>query len=141
MRLYAVYCIITADIDKKQNYVLSLSKDQIKLPIFEIHNARTMHNELRYNAKKMFNENTIRFIEEILVSYVDIQSDLTIKYLTEINKDGTFDLDNSIFILCGIVIEKKEGKDFHWQKYEFSENSFINPLFSIIDRTIQKSLL
>ena len=141
MKLYAVYCIITADISKKQNYVLSTKENEIQLPVFELHNAQTIHNEIRYYAKKMFDDNMIQFIEEVLVSYTDIQSDLVLKYIHELNKDNSFDLADSLFLLCGIVIEKKNCKNAYWNKYDFTDNSFANPLFSIIDRTIQKSLL
>jgi len=141
MKLYTVYCIITADINKKQNYVLSTKENEIELPVVELHNPQTMHNEIRYYAKKMFDDNMIRFIEEVLVSYIDIQSDLVSKYIDTLNKDNSFDIANSLFLLCGIVIEQKNCKNTYWNKYDFTQNAFHNPLFSIIDRTIQKSLL
>lgn len=141
MKLYTVYSIITADTKKKQNYVLSTESKNIVLPICEMTNARTLHNEIRYNVKKMFDTDIIRFIEEILVSYTEIQSEPTIKYIEEINADQTYDMNNSLFVLCGIVMEKKQSKMFKWKKYEFSQDTMHNPLFSIIDYTIQKSMI
>jgi hypothetical protein len=141
MKLYAVYCIITADPNKGQNYVLSTDSKEIVLPYAEIVNPKVLHNELRYNVKKMFNDNTIRFIEEIIISYTEIQTQPIVNYIEQINTNNTFDLDNSLFLLCGIIIQKKNSKDFKWKKYEMSQELVNNPLFAIIDRTIQKSLL
>lgn len=141
MKLYTVYCIITADTKKKQNYVLSTESKEIILPICEMTQTRSLHNEIRYNIKKMFDVDIIKFIEEILVSYTEIQSEPTIKYIEELNKDNTYDLNNSLFILCGVVMEKKQSNTFKWKKYEFSQETMNNPLFSIIDYTIQKSMI
>lgn len=141
MKIYIVYCIVTADTKKKQNYVLSTDSKDIVLPICEITSARTLHNEIRYNVKKMFDADIIRFIEEILVSYTDIETEPTIKYIENINQDNRYDLNQDLFILCGIVMEKKQSKTFKWKKYDFSQDAITNPLFSIIDLTIQKSLI
>lgn len=141
MKIYVVYCIVTADTKKKQNYVLSTDSKEIVLPICEITNARTIHNEIRYNVKKIFDADIIKFIEEILISYLDIETEPMIKYIESINKDKTYDIDKNLFILCGIVMEKKQSKSFKWKKYDFSQEAITNPLYSIIDFTIQKSLI
>jgi hypothetical protein len=141
MKLYAFFNIISSDINKKENYILSTDKNKIILPYSEISTPRVMMNEIKYNIKNMFDTGIIKFIEEVIISYIDIQNEILLEYVTKLDNNH-FDLDKDLFLSCGIIMNKKSTSKLFWTKFEYSLDEKIdNVTFALIDTTIQKSLL
>lgn len=137
MRLLSTYCIITADIEKEKTYIISTDTKNIILPTYEVVKPRFLMNEVRYNIKKMFAENEVKFLEEILLSKIDIQNDFVIDYLSKTLKQ--FDPDNDVALLCCATLDKKIPHQLHWRNFSIPEEKekTDNPLFYIIDFALQ----
>lgn len=141
MKTYVLYSIVSADTKRSENYILSTDKKEILFPIVDIVQPRSLWNEIRYNAKKMFDEESIKFAQEIIVSYSEIQNEFVLDYIESLNNDS-LSIDTDIFILCGIIMSKKDTKSHFWQKIEMSLDKLQrNATYSIIDYTLQKSLV
>jgi hypothetical protein len=141
MKLYAFFNIISSDINKNENYILSTDKNNIVLPYSEISTPRVMINEIKYNVKNMFDTGIVKFIEEVIISYIDIQNDILLEYVKKID-NNIFDLDNDLFLLCGVITNKKSTSKLFWTKFDYTLDEKIdNPIFALIDTTVQKSIL
>jgi hypothetical protein len=141
MNLYTFYTIISSDINKNENYILSTDKKDIILPYSQITTPRVMINEIKYNIKNMFDSGIIKFIEEIIVSYIDIQNEILLEYVQKLT-DNTFNIDNDLFLSCGVIMNKKSTSKLFWTKFDYSlDEKMKDPTYSLIDITIQKSLL
>ena len=141
MKLYTFFNIISSDINKNENYILSTDKNNIVLPYSEISTPRVMINEIKYNVKNMFDTGMVNFIEEVIISYIDIQNDMLLEYVTKLDNNN-FNLDQDLFLLCGVITNKKSTSKLFWTKFDYALDEKINnPIFALIDTTIQKSLL
>jgi hypothetical protein len=100
-------------------------------------------NEIRYNVKSIFDSKVIKFIEQVIVSGLDIKNELLIDYIKEIDTHQIYDLDHDLFLLCGIVIQKLDIVDpnFNWLKFKYSiQDKVSQPVYGIIDSILQNSL-
>jgi hypothetical protein len=143
MNVFIVYCVVTADEKEKQSYILSLDKENIVFPIYKLESPRNILNEIRYNIKSIFDEKSIKFIEQVIVSSLDIKNELLIDYIKEIDSNQIYNLDDDLFILCGIVIQKMDimVSDFNWLKFKYSiKDKITKPVYGIIDSILQTSL-
>jgi hypothetical protein len=142
--IYAIYCVLSIDHVKKENLIISKNKDKIEFPIFKIEHTRLLHNELRYNIQKILLSKTYDsdIIKNIAFSYIDIQNDLITKYIEQYYSEE-FNLDNDLFIFCGMIMERAYPlMDFEWKKFDFVKSfSNLDLINSIIDFTVQKSVL
>lgn len=137
--IYVINCILTSDQNSKSTYILSDNQTDIILPFFRIENPRFIYNQIRYDIKNLFVSKQ-RLPEEILVSFIEVENDFLIEYV-EKNKQYPIDLNKDIVVLCGIILGFKDDSKLHWKKYEFNlDTKNSNPLQSIVDHTIQKSL-
>jgi hypothetical protein len=139
-KIYVFNSIITNDLKDKKSYILSASKDKIVFPYFEIQSPRYLFNEIRCNIKNLFKPDSIRFIEEIIISFTEIQNELIINYVENL-QDSTFDLNNDIFILSSTILSEKLTTPLVWTHFNYTidiENP--NVVDSIIDYSLQKSL-
>jgi|LakMenEpi03Aug12_release.lakeMendotaPanAssembly.Ray.scaffolds.fasta_scaffold00642_55 hypothetical protein len=143
MNVFVVYCVVTADEKEKQSYILSLDKEKIIFPIYKLESPRYILNEIRYNVKSIFDSKVIKFIEQVIVSGLDIKNELLIDYIKEIDTHQIYDLDHDLFLLCGIVIQKLDIVDpnFNWLKFKYSiQDKVSQPVYGIIDSILQNSL-
>lgn len=108
-------CFITVDGGSQNIFACSTKKDELDLPYFHIENAKMLYHEIRYNIQHMFVENMIKFLEEIVISFIDIQNYLLLD-IVEKSKDKYSDIeDNDIILLCGIVLHEKLKTDsMYW---------------------------
>lgn len=139
-KIYVFNTIITSDLQNQKSYILSSSKDRILFPYFEIHSPRYLFNEIRCNIKNLFKQDSIRFIEEIIISFTEIQNELIISYVENL-QDSTFDLNNDMFILASVILSEKLQSALTWTNFNYTidiENPDI--IESIIDYSLQKSL-
>ena len=141
MKLYTFFNIISSDINKNENYILSTDKNKIVLPYSELTTPRVMINEIKYNIKNMFDTGIIKFIEEVIISYIDIQNDILLEYVESLN-NNEFDINNDLFLICGVITNKKSTSKFFWTKFDYSlDEKMKDPVFALLDTTIQKSIL
>lgn len=144
--IFVAYCVLSIDHSKKENLIISSSKDKIEFPLVKIEHPRSLHNEIRYHLQSMLLNNTYDkdIIKKIAFSYIDIQNELLMKYMENFYSDDTrFDLNNDIFILVNIIMEKTYTLNhYEWHKFEFTKSIIgMDLTTSIIDFTIQKSIL
>lgn len=138
-KVYVYNSIITTDHQSKQNYILSSSNDNIVFPRFEIESSRFLHNEIKCKIKNLFKTNTIRFIEEIIISFIDIQNELLIKY---IDTSGLKSDHDDIFLLSSIILSSKIDSHLYWKNFNYEINFQSEDIVTtLIDYCLQKSLI
>jgi hypothetical protein len=143
-RIHCIACIITSDLKKQENYIVSSSPNQIIFPSFIIESPRALNNEIRYTVKNLFKPNVFKFIQEIVISFTELQNDLLISYIESLN-NPQYDINNDIFLLCGIVLHSKlplENSKYHWStfQYNFESSGGSNQIF-IIDYVLQRLIV
>lgn len=144
MNIFVVYCIVSADTQEKQSYILSLDEEKIIFPIYKVDSPRYISNEIRYNVKSMFDKKSIQFIEQIVVSNLKIDNELLLDYISDIDTDKIYNIDENLFLVCGIVMDKlnlDKSIDFKWLKFKYSvQDKITQPVYAIIDSVLQNSL-
>ena len=139
-KIYTFNVILTYDQKTQTNYILSSHKDEIYFPFFEISNTRYLFNETRTNIKNLFHLNTIRFIEEIIVSYIDIQNEFLLDYITQLDSKQ-FNLDNDVFVLCSTILTSRFDSVLSWNKFNYELNLQKPDIkTAVIDFCIQRSI-
>lgn len=142
--IFSIYCILSVDHLKKENLVISSSKDGLKFPIYKIQYPRMLHNEMRYNMQSMLMPNTynIDLIKNISFSYIDIQNELILHYI-EKNYNEDVDVNKDVFIFSSTILDKIYPLNgLYWYKFDFVKSLTDMDLDnSIIDFVVQKSIL
>lgn len=140
-KLYVFNSILTIDQKTETNWILSLDKHHIYFPFFEISSPRYLYNESRINLKNLFSQDKIRFIEEIMISFIDVQNPFLIEYINTL-QSPLFDMDKDMFVLCSTILTSKIESTLFWNKFNY-EISFTKPDIqtAIIDYCIQKSVV
>jgi len=121
--IFVINCLITADRQSNKIYIASSNKDEIVFPLLKIENPKFLYNEIRYNIKNMFVQNAIKFLEEIIISFFDIQNYHVLELLEE--QKNKYEIENTnIILLCGVVLhEKILSENLYWIPIE---NFFIS---------------
>jgi hypothetical protein len=146
MKIYAIYCIFTADQKQKENFIVSQSPDSIIFPIKEIEHPRHLHNEIHYNLQNLFKRTTYNpeLLKNISFTHIDIQNDLVYKYLDNLNANNVLDINNDIFVLCCAILENRYELETsnHWTNFKFVKSfTDMDCVNSIVDFAIEKSIL
>lgn len=110
MNINVFNCLITADPPAKKIYVASSKQDIIVLPVTHIDQPKFLFNEIRYNIKHLFAKDSIKFLEEIILSFIDIQNYLLLNLIDK-SEDYKFIQDSDINLLCGIILHEKVLSD------------------------------
>lgn len=119
-----VLTIITADPNKKQQFVLSDNNEKISFPNFNLIQCNDIESVIKSTISTYFKESII--IENLL--------------LIGINNHNLNQLmhNNSINILYGLTIPKYETiQSYYWKPFSFSDISIPNEL-SIIGETVRR---
>lgn len=141
MKIYSAFVILTADIEKQTKYVLSHSDKDILIPLREISTPRYIHNECRYLVKNFFIDQAYTFTEQISFSYIDLQNEFLLEYLSKI-ENQSYDIENDLFILYGGIFEKKPVTNLYWKEFNYPiDLTTKNPMIILIDSIISKSIL
>lgn len=134
-------CIIT--FDKKLNSICLLStsqKDKIIFPTFKIESAKNILNETRYQIKNLFSDENVKFVQDIIISTIDIQNELYIQYLNELGYK--YDENNDIIILNSVVLADKYKSRLFWRTYDHMIDIKSKDVFGLlIDHILQKTIL
>jgi hypothetical protein len=141
MNIYTIYTILSVDEKKHKIYVLSSESDSIVFPIDQIQHVRLLQNELRYNIKHYFlNCESNGFLENISLSFLDIQNELVLELLQKENNylSKNIDINKDIIILCGFVIPKPIESKLYWNEFIFDIKNENDISQSIIDYTIYR---
>lgn len=135
-------CILT--FDQKNSIICILSTEQnnkIVFPTFRIESTKNLHNEIRYQIKNLFIDDNAKFIEDIVVSYTDIQNNLYVDYLKELGVTS-FDENNDIILLNSIVVGDKFNTKLYWRPYDHTIDIKNKDTFGLlIDHILQKTIL
>lgn len=140
-KIYVFNSVLTIDERTQTNWILSTDKHHIHFPFFEIYSPRYLYNETRINLKNLFKSDMIQFVEEIILSFIDIQNELLITYIESLNSP-IFDIHKDIFILCSTILTEKLDSGLFWNNFNY-EIDLTKPDIqtAIIDYCVQKSIV
>lgn len=118
-KIIVVNVIITANPLSNDVLLLSTDKDKLILPSIEITNPKFLYDEIRGNIRNMFDDGVIKYLEEIVISFLDIQNPLLLN-LIDSNRDIYEDInDSDIILLCGTILHKKlQTSSLNWKSIE-----------------------
>ena len=138
-RLFVTSCILTSDLNTDVSYVLSEENEKLRLPTFQVVAPRLLMNEIRYNVFHMFEPASFSFMEEIVLSHLEIQNEFLLSYISNL-KDNRYDMDQDIFILNGLILSKKETQrntNLCWKSFSYDSPDITDsPIMAILDMSI-----
>ena len=138
-RLFVTSCILTSDLNTDVSYVLSEENEKLRLPTFQVVAPRLLMNEIRYNVFHMFEPASFSFMEEIVLSHLEIQNEFLLSYISNL-KDNRYDMDQDIFILNGLILSKKETQrntSLCWKSFSYDSPDITDsPIMAILDMSI-----
>lgn len=121
-KILVLFGVMSYDNKRKASCVLSTDPKKIILPSTIIEHTKTLKNEIRYKIKALLSGEKYKLnIEDILISYLDIQNDLCIDYLTD-NNNYEFNIDTDICLLCGIILDQNYKTSLNWVKSNLIED-------------------
>ena len=138
-RVFVTSCILTSDLNTDVSYVLSEQNEKLRLPTFQVVAPRLLMNEIRYNVFHMFEPTSFSFMEEIILSRLEIQNEVLLSYISTL-KDNRYDMDQDIFILNGLILSKKETQrntNLCWKSFSYDSPDITDsPIMAILDMSI-----
>lgn len=138
-RVFVTSCILTSDLNTEVSYVLSEENEKLRLPTFQVVAPRLLMNEIRYNVFHMFEPASFSFMEEIILSRLEIQNEFLLSYISNL-KDNRYDMDQDIFILNGLILSKKETQrntNLCWKSFSYDSPDITDsPIMAILDMSI-----
>ena len=138
-RIFVTSCILTSDLNTDVSYVLSEENEKLRLPTFQVVAPRLLMNEIRYNVFHMFEPASFSFMEEIVLSHLEIQNEFLLSYISNL-KDNRYDTDQDIFILNGLILSKKETQrntNLCWKSFSYDSPDITDsPIMAILDMSI-----
>ena len=138
-RVFVTSCILTSDLNTDVSYVLSEQNEKLRLPTFQVVAPRLLMNEIRYNVFHMFEPASFSFMEEIVLSHLEIQNEFLLSYISNL-KDNRYDMDQDIFILNGLILSKKETQrntSLCWKSFSYDSPDITDsPIMAILDMSI-----
>ena len=142
-RIFVTSCILTSDLNTDVSYVLSEQNEKLRLPTFQVVAPRLLMNEIRYNVFHMFEPASFSFMEEIILSRLEIQNEFLLSYISNL-KDNRYDMDQDIFILNGLILSKKETQrntNLCWKSFSYDSPDITDsPIMAILDMSIYQKL-
>ena len=138
-RVFVTSCILTSDLNTDVSYVLSEDNEKLRLPTFQVVAPRLLMNEIRYNVFHMFEPASFSFMEEIILSRLEIQNEFLLSYISNL-KDNRYDINQDIFILNGLILSKKETQrntNLCWKSFSYDSPDITDsPIMAILDMSI-----
>ena len=138
-RVFVTSCILTSDLNTDVSYVLSEQNEKLRLPTFQVVAPRLLMNEIRYNVFHMFEPASFSFMEEIILSRLEIQNEFLLSYISNL-KDNRYDMDQDIFILNGLILSKKETQrntNLCWKSFSYDSPEIKDsPIMAMLDMSI-----
>lgn len=138
-RVFVTSCILTSDLNTDVSYVLSEQNEKLRLPTFQVVAPRLLMNEIRYNVFHMFEPASFSFMEEIVLSHLEIQNEFLLSYISNL-KDNRYDMDQDMFILNGLILSKKETQrntNLCWKSFSYDSPDITgSPIMAILDMSI-----
>ena len=138
-RVFVTSCILTSDLNTDVSYVLSEQNEKLRLPTFQVVAPRLLMNEIRYNVFHMFEPTSFSFMEEIILSRLEIQNEFLLSYISNL-KDNRYDMDQDIFILNGLILSKKETQrntNLCWKSFSYDSPEIKDsPIMAMLDMSI-----
>jgi hypothetical protein len=142
-KVITLLCVLSYDPKQGNSCILSTNSSKITLPLIVIEHPKTLKNEIRYNIKKILDSKDYSFdVSNIVISYLDIQNDLAIDYLSESDNSNEYNADIDIILLCGIILEKKYKTNLKWMKTNILEDMMQKQKVDfLIDHVVQGTII
>lgn len=144
MKLYMLSIMFSADQQAKKPYLLTSSKDENILPLFEIKYPQFFQKEIFQCLKSIFVKDSIQFVSECSYNFLDIQEQLSVQYVKD-NYDFIKE-DDLIVTYGGVILKYRCLEGFKWSEYSLKtqHDNGSNPdmnLSLLLDYVIQRTTL
>lgn len=129
--------------DNNQTIILSNDNSNIILPMFTLKNPKYIREEIRYLTKNLFKDKEIIHPELINISFMEIQNQLLINYISDI-EIYKYRPDEDLCIYSSVILSKKASSDLYWVPLKKKEDSIVDNIETIdllIDYTIKNTVL
>lgn len=130
MNIRVFSLILTHDTKNNKTVIASTDNNQTILPTFYIENPKTIHQEIRYTIKNLFDDPNLKYIDLINVSFMEIQNELLINYIKEI-KQYNYDEDQDLCLFVGVILTEKNKTNLSWLPIGFPSISNDNKSSSL----------
>ena len=144
MKIKVFNLIMTFDRNINETVVLSVSNDDIRLPFFVIYRPTKLKEEIRYLTKCLFEDPSLSHVELIDVSFLDIQNDILLNYVSSNPEMYDYSSEEDLCILSCIIFTEKNISPYFWKSVKQTEDlkqSKDNDLNLLIDYCVQHTLL
>jgi hypothetical protein len=135
MNIRVFNLILTHDNKNNKTVILSTDNDQTVLPTFYIENPKTIHQEIRYLIKNLFDDPGLKYLELINISFIEIQNELLINYIKEIEQ-YKYDEDRDLCLFVGVILTEKNKTNLFWSPIGFPSVSNTNNLSTVQSSSI-----
>lgn len=138
MKIKIFNFVLTYDQSSSKTVILSTDSDNIILPYFIIENPKSLHQEIRYLTKKLFSDPTVKYIEMIDISFLDVHNEFLIDYVKSI-ENYDYNENEDLCLFCGIIMNEKHMTHLHWLPISKNIDTSIknNTIDLLIDHTIK----
>jgi hypothetical protein len=148
MKIRIFNLILTHDTKNNKTVILSTDNKKTILPAFYIENPKTIHQEIRYLIKNLFDDPDLKYVELINVSFIEIQNELLINYIKD-TEEYKYNEDEDLCLFVGVILTEKNKTNLFWSPIGFpsvSNNSNFSTLESssteiLIDYVIKNIVL
>jgi hypothetical protein len=130
MKIRVFNLILTHDIKNNRTVILSTDNNKIVLPTFYIESPKTIHQEIRYLIKNLFDDPDLKYIELINVSFIEIQNELLINYIKD-TQEYSYDENEDLCLFVGVILTEKNKTNLFWSPVGYSSVSNNNNLSTL----------
>lgn len=144
MKLYVLSVMFSADQKAQKPYLLTSSKHENILPLFEIKYPQFFQKEIFQHLKSIFTKDSIEVASECSYNFLDIQEQLSVQYVKD-NYDFVKE-DDLIVTYGGVILKYRCLEGFKWSEYSLKtqhdngSSPDIN-LSLLLDYVIQRTAL
>jgi hypothetical protein len=118
MNIRVFSLVLTHDTKNNKTVILSTDNNKTVLPTFYIDNPKTIHQEIRYTIKNLFDDPGLKYIELINISFMEIQNELLINYIKE-TEQYKYDEDQDLCLFVGVILTEKNKTNLSWSPIGF----------------------
>lgn len=140
--------ILAYDLKAETSTILSTNQEKIVLPTFIIEKPKLILNEIKYNTKNLFNDQNLKYIELISLSFMDIQNQYLIDYIENNQEQYGYKENEDLCIIAGFVMSEKYNTKLHWlpipKEIEYkkeNDKSKLDTLSLLVDHVIKNMSL
>lgn len=140
--------ILGYDLKIETSVILSTDQEKIVLPTFTVDKPKLILDEIRYNTKNLFNDQGLKYIELISLSFLEMQNQYLLNYLNDHKEQYSYNEDEDLCVMAGFVMAEKYMTKLHWlpipKEIEYKkqdEKSSFDTLSLLVDHVIKNMVL